>query len=161
VAHSCEPRLGYHPAPLPARQPRAERTAGAQVPLGLPQRRPPSPDDLVCRTVDPHGRGWRIGIEDPHDPRRVIAVVPVRDGAVATSGAAHRGRHVVDARTGRPPAGVASVTVVTGSLVDADIDATAACAQGPDAARWLAGRPGRNGLVVWADGSTTSVPDAG
>jgi thiamine biosynthesis lipoprotein len=53
------------------------------------------------------------------------------------------------------------VTVVTGSLVDADIDATAAYAQGPDAARWLAGRPGRNGLVVWADGSTTSVPDAG
>jgi FAD:protein FMN transferase len=114
--------------------------------------------DLVCRTVDPDGRGWRIGIEDPHDPRRVVAVVPVRDGAVATSGAAHRGQHVVDARTGRPPIGVASVTVVATSLTDADIDATAAYAQGQDAARWLAGRPGRTGLVVWSDGSTTSVP---
>jgi thiamine biosynthesis lipoprotein len=120
--------------------------------------------DLVCRTVDPDGRGWRIGIEDPRDPRRLIAVVPVRDGAVATSGAAHRGQHVVDARTGRSPVGVASVTVVATSLTDADIDATAAYAQGQDAARWLAGRPGRTGrtgrtgMVVWSDGSTTSVP---
>jgi FAD:protein FMN transferase len=114
--------------------------------------------DLACRTLDPDGRGWRIGIEDPHDPRRVVAVVPLHDGAVATSGAAHRGQHVVDARTGRPPAGVASVTVVAASLTDADIDATAAYAQGRDAARWLSGRPGRTGLVVWADGSTTSVP---
>jgi FAD:protein FMN transferase len=114
--------------------------------------------DLVCRTVDPDGRGWRIGIEDPHDPQRVVAVVPVRDGAVATSGAAHRGQHVVDGRTGRPPVGVASVTVVASSLTDADVDATAAYALGEDAARWLSGRPGRPGLVVWADGSATTVP---
>ena len=114
--------------------------------------------DLACRTLDPDGRGWRIGIEDPHDPRRVVAVVPVRTGAVATSGVAHRGQHVVDGRTGRPPAGIASVTVVAAGLTDADIDATAAYAMGADAARWLSGRPGRTGLVVWSDGSTTTVP---
>jgi thiamine biosynthesis lipoprotein len=49
------------------------------------------------------------------------------------------------------------VTVIAGSLTDADIDATAAYAQGPDAARWLETRPGRSGLVVWADGTTTTV----
>jgi FAD:protein FMN transferase len=114
--------------------------------------------DLACRTLDPDGRGWRIGIEDPHDPRRVVAVVPVLTGAVATSGAAHRGRHVVDGRTGRAPVGVASVTVVAARLTDADIDATAAYALGADAPRWLSGRPGRTGLVVWADGSTTPLP---
>jgi FAD:protein FMN transferase len=81
------------------------------------------------------------------------------DGAVATSGSAHRGRHVVDARTGRPPSGVASVTVISASLTEADIDATSACAQGSDAATWLALRPGRSGLVVWTDGSTTTVHD--
>ena len=78
-------------------------------------------------------------------------------GAVATSGTAHRGRHLVDARTGRAPGGVASVTVVAGSLTWADIDATAAYAQGPEAGHWLETRPGRSGLVVWADGSTTVV----
>jgi thiamine biosynthesis lipoprotein len=88
-------------------------------------------------------------------------VVPVFTGAVATSGTAHRGNHLVDARTGRPPASVASVTVVAASLIWADIDATAAFVQGQQAARWLQTRPGRTGLVVWADGSTTRVSSRG
>jgi thiamine biosynthesis lipoprotein len=113
--------------------------------------------DMTCRTLDPAGPPWRIGIEDPADPARVLAVVPVFTGAVATSGTAHRGAHLVDARTGRAPTGVASVTVVAASLTWADIDATAAYALGQGAARWLEGRPGRSGLVVWADGSTTTV----
>jgi thiamine biosynthesis lipoprotein len=115
--------------------------------------------DIVCRTEDPDARPWRIGIEDPRDPRRLVAVVPLVDGAVATSGSAHRGRHIVDARTGRPPSGVASVTVVAASLTEADVDATAAYAQGADAATWLGSRPGRSGLVIWADGSATTVRD--
>ena len=110
--------------------------------------------DMVCRSA---GEPWRIGIEDPRDPSRVLAVVPVRDGAVATSGAAHRGQHVRDARTGDAPASVAQVTVVTTSLTWADIDATAAFAQGGAAADWLRHRAGRTGLVVWSDGSTTTV----
>ena len=110
--------------------------------------------DLTCRTLDPGQGPWRIGVEDPRDPSRVIAVVPVRTGAVATSGTAHRGSHLVDGRTGRPPEGVASVTVVADSLTWADIDATAAYARGTEAAAWLSGRR-RTGLVVWADGGTT------
>jgi thiamine biosynthesis lipoprotein len=113
--------------------------------------------DMTCRTVDPDGTPWRIGIEDPADPARILAVVPVFTGAVATSGTAHRGAHLLDARTGRPPAAVASVTVLARSLTWADIDATAAYAHGPEAAHWLETRPGRSGLVVWADGTTTLV----
>jgi thiamine biosynthesis lipoprotein len=113
--------------------------------------------DLTCRVLDPEGAPWRIGIENPADPRRLLAVLPLFTGAVATSGTAHRGQHLVDARTGRPPAGVAQVTVVAGSLTWADIDATAAYAQGPDAARWLETRRGRSGLVVRPDGTTTTV----
>ena len=86
-----------------------------------------------------------------------MAVVPVRTGAVATSGLAHRGGHVVDARTGAVPDAIASVTVVHDELVWADIDATAAFAMGRDAARWLGTRPRRTGLVVWADGRTELV----
>jgi thiamine biosynthesis lipoprotein len=116
--------------------------------------------DLVCRTLDPLdplARPWRIGVEHPNEPKRIIAVVPVSTGAVATSGTAHRGAHIVDARTGRPPVGVASVTVVADSLTWADIDATAAYAHGEDAARWLRTRSGRGGLVVWPDGSTSII----
>jgi len=53
---------------------------------------------------------------------------------------------------------VASVTVIAGSLTWADIDATAVFALGSEAARWLETRPGRSGLVVWADGTTTVDP---
>jgi FAD:protein FMN transferase len=113
--------------------------------------------DMTCRTLDPDAAPWRIGVEDPVDPGRILAVIPVFTGAVATSGAAHRGQHLVDARTGRPPAGVASVTVVAGSLTWADIDATAAYAHGLDAARWLESRPGRSGLVAWNSGAVTTV----
>lgn len=108
--------------------------------------------DVVCHTAEPDGRPWRIGVEDPHDPSRVVAVVPVRRGAVATSGLAHRGAHVVDARTGRAPTNVASVTVVADELTWADLDATAALAQDADALRWLRTRAGRSGVVVWSDG---------
>ena len=112
--------------------------------------------DLACHTVDPTGPPWRVGIEDPHDPTRLVAVVPVHTGAVATSGTARRGAHILDARTGRPPTGIASVTVIGPSLTAADIDATAAFALGPDAVRWLRSR-GHTALVVDADGATTLV----
>jgi thiamine biosynthesis lipoprotein len=109
--------------------------------------------DMVCRSAAPGSPGWRIGIEDPADPSRVIAVVPIRDGAVATSGATHRGAHISHGRTGVVPTAVASVTVVAPDLTWADIDATAAYAQDTNALSWLRGRPGRTGLVVSTNGS--------
>ncbi|MCW2786561.1 MAG: FAD:protein transferase [Marmoricola sp.] len=109
--------------------------------------------DLVCRTRMPGSDGWRIGIEDPHAPGRIVAVVPVRDGAVATSGLAHRGAHITDPRTGAVPDALASVTVVGPELTWVDIEATVAFVLGRDARGWLEGRPGRSGLIVHADGS--------
>ena len=117
--------------------------------------------DLTCHVADPARPDWRIGIEDPADPTRVRAVVPLRGGAVATSGLAHRGAHIVDARTGRVPSAVASVTVVTDDLARADIDATAAFALDTEAARWLAGRGHRAVLVLWADGTTDNLTAPG
>ncbi len=111
--------------------------------------------DMVCHASV--GPAWEIGIENPFDPSRLIARVPVSHGAVATSGTAHRGEHLVDARDGSLPEGVAAVTVIAASLTWADIDATAAYALGERAPAWLSTRVGRMGLVVWADGSTTRV----
>ena len=109
--------------------------------------------DMACRVADPSSDAWRIGIEDPHDVGRILAVVPVRNGAVATSALTRRGAHIVDARTGHVPGGVASVTVLAEDLTWADIDATAAFARGADALRWLRTRVGRSSVVVWQDGS--------
>jgi len=110
--------------------------------------------DMVCRTRQPESPGWRIGIEDPREPGRVVAVVPVRNGAVATSGTAHRGAHIEDPRTGHASSDLASVTVVGDDLTWVDIEATAAFVLGTGAVQWLAGRDGRTGLIVYADGRT-------
>ena len=108
--------------------------------------------DLVCHVADPDAPAVADRHRGPARPARVVAVVPVRTGAVATSGPAHRGAHLVDARTGRAADGVASVTVVGDDLTWADIDATAAFALGATPPRGWRTRPGRTGLVVWADG---------
>jgi FAD:protein FMN transferase len=113
--------------------------------------------DMVCRTRQPDSPGWRIGIEDPHEPGRIVAVIPVRNGAVATSGLAHRGAHIEDPRTGVTPTVLSSVTVVGDDLTWVDIEATAAFVLGDRAACWLAGRPGRTGLLVYADGRTELI----
>jgi thiamine biosynthesis lipoprotein len=110
--------------------------------------------DLVCRTVLADSPGWRIGIEDPFDPSRLVAVVPIRDGGVATSGLSRRGAHITDPRTGTTPVSLASVTVVAPDLTWADIDATAAFVLGADALPWLESRPDRSGVLVRSDGTT-------
>jgi FAD:protein FMN transferase len=109
--------------------------------------------DMVCRVADPGRDPWRVGVENPRDPSGLVAVVPMRHGAIATSALSRRGAHIVDARNGETPSGVASVTVVADGLTWADIDATAGFAHGGDALRWLSTRPRRTGVVVWADGS--------
>jgi FAD:protein FMN transferase len=113
--------------------------------------------DMVVRVADLDRPAWRVGIEDADDPTRVRAVVPLREGAVATSGLGHRGAHVADARTGAVPTVLASVTVIGPTLTWADMDATAALAMDGDAAGWLAGRPGRTSFLQWADGRTQTV----
>jgi thiamine biosynthesis lipoprotein len=68
---------------------------------------------------------WQIGIEDPRVPGVIAATVPLRTGGLATSGAAARGAHVVDPRTGLAIDRAGSATVWGPSLLWADVWATA------------------------------------
>ena len=84
------------------------------------------------------GGPWRIGIRNPRRREHLAAVVVLRSGAVATSGAYERGPHVVDPHTGRPPVGTLSVTMIDRTLAHADAHATAAFAMGPRGPAWSA-----------------------
>ncbi|MFD7445597.1 FAD:protein FMN transferase [Streptomyces sp. NPDC059909] len=105
--------------------------------------------------VQLHGGPWRVGISDPLSPGGLVAVIETDESlAVATSGPAERGCHIVDPHTGAPPAGgLASVTVVTPGLTQADARATAAYAMGERARDWLERLPDTEGFAVAADGS--------
>ncbi|WP_298866134.1 FAD:protein FMN transferase [uncultured Microbacterium sp.] len=89
-----------------------------------------------------------MGIADPHDRGQLVAVVGVANGAVATSGPAERGHHILDPRTGRPATGTASATIVTDGLTQADVWATAAVVAGPANRSWIAAAGSRTGIIV-------------
>lgn len=92
------------------------------------------------RGVGPGAPLWRIGIEDPRRGGAVAEVVTLRRGAVATSGAAHRGGHVMDPRTGEGVSRAGSCTVVGPDLLWADVWATAAWVDPQRAAARMAAR---------------------
>lgn len=102
------------------------------------------------------GQPWRVGIEDPRDPARVLAVLPVAAGGVATSGTARRGPHLVDPRTGRPADELLSVTVVGPSLLWADVLATAVFVRGRAGISLVARLAGYEALAVDHDGMRTT-----
>ncbi len=98
---------------------------------------------------------WRVGIADPLRPGSLRRVVAGTGFAVATSGVAERGAHIVDPHTGVPASGLLSVTVVGPHLGLADAYATAAVAMGFPAARdWIEGRDGYCGFGIAADGTS-------
>ena len=80
---------------------------------------------------------WRVGIEDPRDRSRMAEVVELTAGAVATSGTAARGDHLIDPATGRPVPGDGSVSVVGPALMWADVWATALFVGPPELATRL------------------------
>jgi thiamine biosynthesis lipoprotein len=101
---------------------------------------------------------WRVGIQHPALRDHVAAVVELSEGAVATSGAYARGDHVVDPRTGRPPEGVLSVSIVGPELGTADAYATAAFAMGRRGPHWTARLRGHEAMTVLADRTVLSTP---
>ena len=98
------------------------------------------------------GREWTVGIADPHRPGRILATVRGRDLAVATSGTAERGAHVLDPFTGRPVTHLASATVTGPDLSTVDAYATAAFVLGRSALAWIDRIPGYAALLVDLDG---------
>ena len=101
------------------------------------------------------GRPWVVGISDPRDRSRIARTVTGRDFAVATSGVAERGQHILDPFTGRPASMLASATVVGPSLAFADAYATAAFVLGPQAIRWIDGLDGYEALLIAATGTSS------
>ena len=69
---------------------------------------------------DRRGRPWTIGIRDPRRPSEIVAVLPLEDVALSTSGDYERYfekdgvryHHLIDPRTGKSPSGVRSVTIL-------------------------------------------------
>lgn len=82
---------------------------------------------------------WKIGVRNPFRPKRMLGTLRLSNGqSVATSGNyerfvtinRRRYAHIIDPRTGYPVEGIASVTVISPSAVEADALSTALFVQG-------------------------------
>ena len=108
--------------------------------------------DVQCVGDRGAGQPWRIGIADPLRPGSLALVVAGRDFAVATSGVAERGPHVINPHTGQPATDLASVTVIGPGLTLTDAYATAAFAMGPIARDWVESLDGYEAFAVTPGG---------
>ncbi|MGW1674261.1 FAD:protein FMN transferase [Streptomyces sp. NPDC002324] len=111
-------------------------------------------DVQLCGVPGPE-RPWRVGVADPLRPGGLAAVVTAAGAdrlAVATSGTAERGTHIVDPRTGKSAVtDLVSVTVVAPRLTWADCWATAAFAMGSrEGLAWLESLDDTEALLITA-----------
>jgi thiamine biosynthesis lipoprotein len=101
---------------------------------------------------------WRTGIQHPLHHDRIAAIVESGDLALATSGTYVRGEHILDPHTGRPPAGLLSVTITGDDLGTVDAYATATFAMGEAGPAWLASLRGCEGLCILPDETSLMTP---
>ena len=136
-----------------------ERAAAMLTEAGSAEHSVNGGGDIQCVGGRGPGQPWRVGIADPLRPGVLALVVAGQDFAVATSGVAERGAHIVNPHTGQPAAGLASLTMVGASLALADAYATAAFAMGPARARdWTASLEGYAAFAITGTGGTWHTP---
>ncbi len=114
-----------------------------------------------CLGVPPGNAGWRVAIRDPRSERGISAVL-LCNQAIATSGdyekcfydGGRRVSHLIDPRTGYPKNGVASVSIIAASAMEADVLSTAFFILKEDERRnILDAFPKLEGLIVGEDRS--------
>lgn len=107
------------------------------------------------------GRPWTIGIRDPRREGEVVALLPLEDASVSTSGdyeryfddGATRCHHLLDPRTGKSPEGVRSVTIVApDGLTSEALSKTVFVLGAERGLRLVESMPGVDAVVVDADG---------
>nr|WP_243739808.1 FAD:protein FMN transferase [Flavobacterium sp. P3160] len=75
--------------------------------------------DLTAWGTQPNGKDWNIGMTNPFDTNKLFAIVPIKNGAVTTSGSyekfvvlnGKRYSHIINPATGYPSTGLCSVSI--------------------------------------------------
>lgn len=87
------------------------------------------------------GTAWRVGLQHPRETDQLLGVIPLTERSVATSGdyqrffevGGQRYHHLIDPTTGYPASGIASISIVAPTGMQADAVSTAAFVLGPEA----------------------------
>ena len=102
--------------------------------------------DILARSSG--DKTWSIGIQDPTNPQKILNMLSITNGAVATSGNYERGAHIINPKTKKPADELLSLTVIGPDIIKADILATAAFAMGKTGADFVNSQSGYQALAV-------------
>jgi len=118
--------------------------------------------DIVCVGTPPTGSTWQIGVSNPHDPDADLALLTLKNEAVATSSLVRRrwqhqgspAHHLIDPRTGAPAVtDLVSVTVIGSSLPAAEVHAKVSLILGQtQGLAYLSAQANVSALLVTNDG---------
>lgn len=94
--------------------------------------------DMSAWGSQPDGKDWKVAIVNPLNKNKVFALLPIKNGAVVTSGNYEkyvtfngvRYTHIIDPRTGYPATGIISATVFAPKAELADALATSVFVMG-------------------------------
>ena len=110
---------------------------------------------------DRRGRPWTIGVRHPRDAKALVAVLPLEDTAVSTSGdyeryfeqGGVRHHHIIDPATGQSPAAIHSVTILAADGLTAEAMSKSLFVLGVERGMALIeSQPGVDAIVVDAQG---------
>jgi thiamine biosynthesis lipoprotein len=93
--------------------------------------------DISLRGGSTNQTPWQIGVAHPEKADQISKIFQITDGAIATSGTAERGNHIIDPQTKTIAVGARSATVVGADAGLADALATALVVAGRDGASWF------------------------
>jgi thiamine biosynthesis lipoprotein len=125
-------------------------------------------DVLAVGEKEP-GKPWRIGIQDPRNSREVVAVAPLKDRVIMTSGDYERFflkddkryHHILNPATGYPAEGAQSVTIIASRGVVAEpLGATIFVLGVDEGLKYVQSLPGVEALVIDPQGQIHMTPGA-
>jgi thiamine biosynthesis lipoprotein len=91
---------------------------------------------------------WNIAIQDPTDKTKILNMLSISNGAVATSGNYERGAHIINPKSRLPADELLSVTIIGPDIIKADILATACFAMGSKAAAFMKSQKDYQALII-------------
>lgn len=114
---------------------------------------------VIGRNVN--GEPWKIGVQNPRIPEKIIAVLPLDNEAVATSGDYQRYffykniryHHIMDPATGEPAMKAISATVIGPDAVMADAYSTAVFVMGKKKGLEFLNKEKLQGIIIDEDGA--------
>jgi thiamine biosynthesis lipoprotein len=146
----------------------ADRCRAMMLEAGIPAGIVNATGDMSAWGKQPDGSDWVIGINDPVKRGELFAILPLRHGAVVTSGSyekfvmlnGKRYSHIINPATGYPATGLTSVTVFGPSTERANGFSTSLMVLGRAAGLKLLARfPEYSCVMISDEGKVFSSPN--